>query len=560
MNLRHTSIGFAFLLATMALVFVSFPGKANAQATINFLSITSAGGTVVTIEYEVDFTSSHTEFPTVTWPDKEPYWVLLRSQGGDPQDLEEEETPPVEEDQREIIPESKRVEGIHEIDIDLRQTKGSYSFVLCTEPPETFGYFGASFTIKPVGGVVTITSPVNDDPNHITPVTEDEPFAAAPKAPPKCASCAAGTIEGALQSVPTLGDTAFDCSVDALDLSEVLGQVGGSSSSATSPGDCSSCGISGSSGSGLGSTTPGIPFRLQFAPQLSGYQSSFGPGVIMPFDSTLHAFMVKQYTYPMIRLVDAAVGLVSYFSDLPLGTGTPDGIMIDTYGLYRDARLLDSGDALVTQLDDAVKVVVTRLSGETMTFELFDFDTDGVMDKEGRMVNWLDNNGKGYFLSYSDDFEIATISSSWGGGNFSCSYGANIGGRSAISGVTLPGGAQASISYTSDLPSSIQVTPSGGGAAIWQWSNTVSLDSGTDTIRCQISSPTRGTRIFRFYDDYRWVNSKYMKNPLLVLHSVYDSADSGVIARVLPKPNDTKDEYVLIQLGDTRLMEVRNGY
>lgn len=163
---------FPVILLTVCLFWSIGTSTVRSQTTIQFLDITSTGATSVKIEYRV----TGAAFPTNSWPGKEPYWVLLRStvDGGTSG----------EEDQRELIPASKRTVGDHEIDIELRQAYGHYAFVLCTEPPGTLGYFGVTFTNN--AGTVT-------HPNlSITPVTEDEPTAVAPEFPPKCVSCEGG--------------------------------------------------------------------------------------------------------------------------------------------------------------------------------------------------------------------------------------------------------------------------------------------------------------------------------------------------------------------------------
>ena len=247
--------------------------------SLEFRSINTTGTSAI-IEYEI-IGPAELSYPQYPW-DKQPYWTLSRKLS--------HPTPSkvyFEEDHRQTFTEDQLTVGSHTLEIELRHLKGHYAVLFCMEAPGVFDYYGATFILDS-DEVLTINNPP-------TAITEAESGANPPQLPPVCIGCGTASVEGVLSPGPSFGDSAFPCLPREFDFSESLGLPGGMGwTGSQMPMDCGTCGAGLTLASDQLESRPAeIPFGFNIWPHLSGYQSSFGPGVMTPFDSSVHVFMYR---------------------------------------------------------------------------------------------------------------------------------------------------------------------------------------------------------------------------------------------------------------------------
>ena len=272
---------------------------------------------------------------------------------------------------------------------------------------------------------------------------------------------------------------------------------------------------------------------------------------------SVHVVQAAYTEYPIVRFVDAPVGRVIHFYDVRPGfpEDVADGVLHDRWDLYKQAVISGS------------EVVIERHSGETMKFELFDengifdipenYNPEPLKDQVGRLTEWF-RGGVGYTIDYGDEFDFTTITDASGRTISATWDGTKRAGRPALASLTFSDGRVASFGYSGHILSSVTLGES-GQPENWKWTNSVG-DGGNNTVKMDISSPTRGRLVYRFHDNYRGLNCDYLLNPLRVLHSVRMADDSTYVVRVAGSPDDV--EYVIVHYGDgtfTMVQEIQLG-
>ncbi len=299
--------------------------------------------------------------------------------------------------------------GQHTLPLDLGCVAGKYSIVFVPEDPNCFTVFHKVFSFY----------------NGVVAFFPSNPLVLADSHAPVGITCGPGMTCNACGCNSSLGPDSPGDSATGQPKEQMPGGTVQQESNGTGCGSCNS----GSAGTG---EMPFIPLSFWMNNHMSAYPTSLGAGVHTPFDYSVHAFTNYSDNVLRIRMTDAGSARIVNF--IPISTGSTT--FNDGLDLYRHAKLIGGGT-----LQAATHIEVTRHNGEILRFQLYETadDTDKIIDRDGRLESWKDTANFGYDFTYSDTVsrKINTMTDPFGR-IYTFSYGANQGGRPAVSSVAMP--------------------------------------------------------------------------------------------------------------------------
>jgi RHS repeat-associated protein len=321
---------------------------------------------------------------------------------------------------------------------------------------------------------------------------------------------------------------------------------------------CNSC----DGGSGVESNSSMSPqpnagdISFSLRPQNAAFEGGgFGPGFELDvFGSNGHAFM-QNNEIPGFVLTVTDGSPTTYFGDT-MGGDSHDGILYDEMRLYREARLLDGTDGTVDNLDDAVKIIVTYHTGDTLEFGLVNTPSgDPELEQHARLTELRDRNGHGYTIAYSAWNKISTITDD-ATRQSSFTYGSDQSGRLALSEITLPNTTDVTITF--DGGQLEEVVGSDG----WEMTCAISTNSIAQTNTLDITGPSGARKKIHVSQDYVEIDGDLINQPSNVFKMRQDGCGKNEVT-VLHNPSDNtmmRLMYGAASLGtNQRILEVHQG-
>lgn len=307
--------------------------------------------------------------------------------------------------------------------------------------------------------------------------------------------------------------------------------------------DCGGCG-------GIGQTHNLIQPSFQLTPLRAPFPSNVSPAFSTNFDKWGHVFG-KDNQYAVFRVVGIpAQDSMLTFTD---GLDEPqDGVMFDEHGLARHAKLMGAGGAVTSDYKNADHVLVTAHDGSSYRFNFYmDDDGDGAgLDADARLVSETNRMGvETISIAYQDEAagstalparKIDTVSDRFGN-QMTFNYGADVGGREAISSISFSNGAQVTFHYSghnlvrAELPD------------VWRWKNSVA--SNGDNVVFSIEDPARGKYQYEMTADYKQIGNGQGVHQVLAQPSGFfkklTNGDGENVVSVFYKPGDNRKQFIL---------------
>jgi len=228
-------------------------------------------------------------------------------------------------------------------------------------------------------------------------------------------------------------------------------------------------------------------------------------------------------------------------------TGSIDGIMEGKYGVFNSVKLVNGSGSTVSILNSATQLLVTKLDGTLLTFDLYDTDGDQELDSYARLKTIENRCGETLLtITYDTGKGVPKTVTDRYGNVATYVYGQTIAGQPALTSVTYKG-VTCTLTYANDFVSNVSYGSGGGsyGCGLTQ-------DPISQTTAVSVTNASGSTNKYRLTQDYITYEDSLINQPVNVLRSISDVNDHNIYS-IYFNPSNASEARVLLA-GDKLLL------